>query len=186
MLPRRSRPLRQATGVLISALPALALAACSSMSAPLPPTPEPFTALYLVRNGPYPLYENYGDWLANRVGGLSLSQTDDLTMVTRRVAQVQNRVNPADGPWLHTGCIFDVERTIPDQQDTSYLWAYGQVIRCDELISSGVPEPQMGVRPHEFRIFDGWLGYFPMSLLDPYSGGLPAPRHVPVQVDPDD
>jgi hypothetical protein len=160
---------------LVSALPALAIAACSTVSQPLPPTPEPFTALYSVRTGPYPLYENDGEWLANRVGGLSLSQTDELTMTARRVAQVQDRIDPADGTWLHSGCIFDVLRTSPDQQEGNYLWAYGRVVWCHELIASRIPEPQMGVPPREFRIFDGQLGYFPMSLLDPYTGGLPPP-----------
>ena len=75
-----------------------------------------------------------------------------------------------------SGCIFDVQGSSPDQQDASYLWAYGRVFRCDEVIGTGLPEPQMGIRPHELRIYDGWVGYFPMSLLDPYTGGPPAPR----------
>jgi hypothetical protein len=159
-----------------SAVPVLVLAGCSIGQPPPPPTPEPFTALYLVKNGPYPLYAVDGEWLANRVGGLPLAQADDLTMRARRVAQVQNRISPTDEPWLHSGCIFDVQRTRPDQQDASYVWAYGQVFRCDDLIETGIPEPEMGVRPHELRIYDGSLGYFPMSLLEPYTGAPPAPH----------
>jgi hypothetical protein len=30
----------------------------------------------------------------------------------------------------------------------------------------------MGIRPH-VRIFDGWVGFFPMNLLEPFTG----PRH---------
>jgi hypothetical protein len=138
---------------ITSALPALALAGCSTLSQPPPVLPEPYTALYLVKAGPYPLYAE-----------------------ARRAAQLQARADPADGPWLHSGCIFDVQRTRPDQQDASYVWAYGQVFRCDDLIETGIPEPEMGVRPHELRIYDGSLGYFPMSLLEPHTGAPPAPR----------
>lgn len=163
-------------------LPVLALAGCSSVvSVPPQPMPEPFTALYVVRTGPYPLYENYGDWLANRPIGQTLSQIDELTMAARRVAMAQNRIGSFDGAWLHGGCIFDVEGTRPDEQETAYLWAFGRVFRCDEPIASPVPEPQMGVRPHALRIFDGLGGYFPMGLLEPYSGDPPAPRIWPAE-----
>ncbi len=158
---------------LISVLPALASVACSTVRAPLTATPEPFTALYSVRNGPYPLYENDGEWLAKRIGGLSLAQADERIMKARRVAEVQDRIDSADGTWLHSGCIFDVLRTSTDQQDGSYVWAYGQVVWCHELLANSIPEPQMGVPPREYRISDGQIGYFPMSLLDPYTGGLP-------------
>jgi len=46
----------------------------------------------------------------------------------------------------------------PRSADATYLWAYGRVIRCDELIEDGPPPPQMGMRPREVRIYDGWLG----------------------------
>jgi hypothetical protein len=132
---------------LASTLPALALAGCSTLGQPAPPAPEPFTALYLVKAGPYPLYE-----------------------------QVQDHISPVDGPRLHTGCIFDVQRTSPDQQDATNIWGYGRVFRCDDLVTTGIIEPQMGIRPKELRIYDGWVGYFPMRLLDPYTGTPPAPR----------
>ena len=166
------------TQPIARALPALtlALAACSVIGAPPPPTPEAFTALYQVRTGPYPLYEEFGDWLADRVGGMSPSQAEDATMTARRVAEVQNRTSPDDGLWLRAGCLFDVQATSPDQQDPSYVWAYGRVVRCDEVISTRLPEPQMGIKPHALRIYDGWPGYFPMSLLDAYQGAPPPPR----------
>jgi hypothetical protein len=154
----------------------LALAACT-VSPPAPPTPQPFTAPHVVKLGPYPLYERYGEWLANRVSDIALAEADDRTMEAGRLARVQNRSLPTDGPWLHSGCIFDVEGTTADQQEPGYLWAYGRVVRCDELISTGLLEPQMGVRPRELRIYDGRPGYFPMSLLEPYTGSLPAPRN---------
>jgi hypothetical protein len=138
---------------ITSALPALALAGCSTLSQPPPVLPEPYTALYLVKAGPYPLYAE-----------------------ARRAPQLQARADPADGPWLHSGCIFDVQRTSPDQQEASYLWAYGRVFRCDDVVTTGVVEPQMGIRPRELRIYDGSVGYFPMRLLDPYTGSLPPSR----------
>jgi hypothetical protein len=165
--------------LVMSALPALAVAGCSVLSQPALPTREPFTALYRVKAGPYPLYEEEGEWLANRVRGLPLDQADELTMTARRVAQVQDRISPADGLWLHSGCIFDVQRTSPDPQEASYVWAYGRVVRCDELVASELPEPQMGIKPHQLRIYDGWPGYFPMRLLEPYTGSPPTPRPTP-------
>jgi hypothetical protein len=119
-----------------AALVALALAACSA------PTKEPYTALYRVNAGPYPLYE-----------------------------QVQDRISPVDGPRLHTGCIFDVQHT-----DATNVWAYGRVFRCDDVVATDIVEPQMGIRPKELRTYDGWVGYFPMKFLDPYTGTPPAPR----------
>jgi hypothetical protein len=163
-------------GAFVFALATLALVACSTPSAPPPPTSEPFTALHVVRTGPYPLYKKYGDWLGSRVGGLSVTQLEDQTIAAIKLAQVQNRVSPTDGLRLHSGCIFDVQSTRPDQQEASYLWAYGKVVRCDEPIMDGVSEPQMGVRPSKLRIFDGRLGYFPMRLLDPYQGPPPVRR----------
>jgi len=62
-----------------------------------------------------------------------LDQADEAVMASARVVRVQNRGTSFDGPWLHNGCIFDVQRTSPDQQDSSYVWAYGRVVRCDEL-----------------------------------------------------
>jgi hypothetical protein len=121
---------------------ALVLAACSPPAQPPAPTPEPFTALHVVRSGPYPLYEKYGEWLDTPVSSQALAQ-------------------------LHSGCLFDVQSTSPDQQDPSTLWAYGKVYRCDEQVTDGPPAPQMGVRPLEVRVHDGRLGYFPMRLLEP-------------------
>jgi hypothetical protein len=138
------RPVQAASFVAIGAL---ALVACSPSSPPLP-TPEPFTALHVVRTGPYPLYEHYGEWLTTRAASESTTR-------------------------LHSGCLFDVQSTRPDQGE---MWAYGKVYRCDELVTDGPPAPQMGVRPLEVRIYDGRLGYFPMRLLDPYQGPPPARR----------
>jgi hypothetical protein len=162
--------------IITSTVLALALVACGPIGKPMPATPEPSGALYVVTNGPYPLYGTDGEWLASRVGGLSLTQADDLLMTDRRVAQVQKRISPDDRPWLHSGCIFDVLGTVPDQQEATYAWAYGHVVRCDELITSDVPEPAMGVPPRHWRVFDGLEGYFPMRFLGPYVGELPAPR----------
>jgi hypothetical protein len=153
----------------------LLLAACSP-SPPPQPAPEPFVALHVVRVGPYPLYEKFGAWIGSRARGLPLAQADDQTIAAIRTALVQNRSNPPEGLWLYSGCIFDVQSTRADQEDGSYLWAYGKVVRCDEPIANGVPEPQMGIKPHALRIFDGRLGYFPMRLLDPYRGAPPPPR----------
>ena len=152
------------------------LAGCSVVSQPPAPTPESFTALYLVTAGPYPLYEDYGAWSANRVSGLPLAQADDRIIAARRVALVQDRIRPDDGIWLHSGCIFDVQGTSPDDVEADYVWAYGRVVRCDDLIGTGLPEPQMGIKPHALRIYDGLPGYFPMRLLEPYAGGTPPPR----------
>jgi hypothetical protein len=132
---------------IASALPALALAACSTLGQPPPSPTEPFTALYVVKVGPSPLY-----------------------------AQIQDRARPADGPLLHSGCIFDVQGTSPDPQDKSSIWAYGRVFRCDDVPPTGVVEPQMGIRPKVLRSYDGWVGYFPMTLLEPYTGTPPASR----------
>ena len=132
---------------IASALPVLALAGCSTIGQPPASPSEPFTALYVVKVGPSPLYE-----------------------------QIQDRTSPADRPWLHSGCIFDVQRTLPDPQAASDVWAYGRVFRCDDLLTTGVVEPQMGIRPRELRTYDGSVGYFPMRLLDPYTGTPPAPR----------
>jgi len=162
--------------VIKCALACLVLAACSAPR-PVGPTPEAFTALHVVRNGPYPLYAFYGEWLADRAAGVPLSVAEKQTIDNGRVVRAQHRVAPDEGPWLLRGCIFDVRTTSHDQEDASYLWAYGRVVRCDEPVEDGVVEPQMGVRPNKLRIYDDQVGYFPMSLLDPYTGGAPAPRH---------
>jgi hypothetical protein len=129
------------------ALAVLALAGCGTLGQPSPGPSEPFTALYVVKVGPSPLFE-----------------------------QIQDRTSPADRPWLHSGCLFDVQRTLPDPQAASYVWAYGRVFHCDDVPTTGIVEPEMGIRPKELRIFDGSVGYFPMSLLAPYTGSPPAPR----------
>jgi hypothetical protein len=146
------------------------------MAPPAAPTQLAFTALHVVNNGPYPLYASYGEWLATRGPGVPLTQIDNLTIDAARVARAQHRVRPDDLPVLFKGCIFDVETTQADQQEASYVWAFGQVVRCDETVADDVLEPQMGVRPEKLRIYDGLFGYFPMSLLDPYSGSPLAPR----------
>jgi hypothetical protein len=140
------------------------------------PAPEAFTALYVVNNGPYPLYANFGDWAANRPPGLPPGEADKQTIEAGRIARAQRRIASDARAWLLKGCIFDVQTTSADQQDASYVWAYGRVARCDEPVEDGVLEPQMGVRPEKLRVYDGLVGYFPMSLLDVYTGSAPTPR----------
>jgi hypothetical protein len=159
--------------VLVVAL--IILAGCTP-SAPRAPTPVAFTALYVVKNGPYPLFAQDGDWLATRAPGVSVKQTEEETIEHGLIVRALNKLSPDDGPWLLKGCIFDVQQTSSDAQDASYTWAYGKVVQCDEPAGTGLPEPQMGMRPRALRIYDGLLGYFPMSLLDRYTGNLPAPR----------
>lgn len=125
-----------------TALLTLALVGCTTFGQPPAAVPEPYTALYRVNAGPYPLYE-----------------------------QVQDGLRPVDEPRLHAGCLFDVQRT-----DATNAWAYGRIFRCDDVPTTAVIEPQMGIRPKELRVYDGWVGYFPMKFLDPYTGALPAPR----------
>ena len=165
------RVARLMTGALVS----IGLVACT-VGQPATPPPEVFTALYVVNNGPYPLYANFGDWAAARPPRLPLSEADKQTIEAGRIARAQHHVGTDAGPWLLKGCIFDVLTTSADQRDTSYVWAYGRVARCDEPVEDGVLEPQMGVRPEKLRIYDGRLGYFPMSLLDVYTGSAPPPR----------
>jgi hypothetical protein len=141
------------------------------------PTPEPYTALYVATNGPHPLYETYGEWLTGRPPGAPAAQSESLTIAAARVARAQNRFDPDDGAWLLAGCIFDVQSTTPDEQDTTYQWAYGRVVRCDEPIADGILEPQMGVRPSKLWVYDGRVGYFPMSLLERFTGVRPTPSH---------
>jgi hypothetical protein len=161
--------------LLSGAMLSLGLAACSA-GAPAAPTAEVFKALHVVNNGPYPLYAHAADWVTARPTGLAPAQVEKQTIEAGRVARAQHRVRPDDGPWLLKGCIFDVQATSRDQQEASYVWAYGRVVRCDELVEDGVFEPQMGVRPAKLRIYDGQVGYFPMSLLNPYPGSAPAAR----------
>ena len=156
-------------------LTTLTLAACT-VGRPAGPTPEALGALYVVRNGPYPLYAEYGAWLAARGTGVLASQAEPQTIEAARVARAQHRVRADDGPWLLRGCIFDVHSTTADPQESSYVWAFGQVVHCDEPIEDGVLEPQMGTRPQKLRMYDGYIGYFPMSLLEPYTGSAPAQR----------
>ena len=113
--------------IAVTVLPALALAGCGMVSPP-PPTPQPFTALYVVTAGPYPLYAEYGDWFADRATGLPFAEADAQTMSARRVELARDPTSVPDGPWLHSDCIFDVQRTTPDEQDTSYrlgVWPCG-------------------------------------------------------------
>src|SRR5438105_12507627 len=157
-------------------LASLVVAACGTPQ-PVEPTPEAFTALHVVNNGPFPLYAAYADRVATRPAGVPLNVVEKQTIDSGRIARAQNRVRIDDDAWLLKGCIFDVESTAPDQQETSYVWAYGHVVRCDELLTDGVVEPQMGIRPNKLRVYDGHFGYFPMNLLDSYTGSAPAPRH---------
>jgi hypothetical protein len=161
--------------LMTSALASMGLVACSA-GRPVTPTPEAFTALYVVNNGPYPLYATFGEWAAARPPGLSLSEADKQIIEAGRIARAQHRIGSDDGAWLLKGCIFDVQTTSADQQDPTYVWAYGRVARCDEPVEDGVLEPQMGVRPEKLRIYDGQVGHFPMSLLEVYSGPAPTPR----------
>ena len=139
------------------------------------PTPEPNLALYTVTNGPHPVYAAYGDWLATRGPGTPASQAESLTIAAARMARVQLRFDPGDGAWMLAGCLFDVQSTSPDGQDPTYEWAFGQVVRCDEPVEDGVVEPQMGVRPRKVWIYDGRVGYFPLSLLARSTGDALSP-----------
>jgi len=132
--------------------------------------------VFVVTTGPYPLYQREGEWLATRLSGLPLAEIDDRIISEARVAQAQRKESASDGPWLHLGCLFEVQREGPDEQDSTYVWAYGRVVRCDEPVVNAVLEPQMGMRPREVRIYDGLVGYFPARMLEPYSGAAPAPR----------
>jgi len=161
--------------LMTGALASTGLVACT-LGQPVTPTPEAFTALYVVNNGPYPLYARFGDWAAARPQGLSLSEADKQTIESGRIARAQHRIGSDAGAWLLKGCLFDVKTTSADQQDASYVWVFGRVARCDEPVEDGVLEPQMGVRPEKLRIYDGLVGYFPMSLLDVYTGTAPTPR----------
>ncbi len=115
----------------------LAILACGA--------PQPPPRLYVVKSGPYPLYEHNGDWLATRLSGLPLAEIEERIIREARMTQAQNRAtSTTDGPWLHSGCIFDVQRTAPDAQDGSYVWAYGKVVRCDEPVVTGLPERRDG------------------------------------------
>jgi hypothetical protein len=153
----------------------IGLAACAAVG-PSAPTPQTNTALYTVTNGPHPLYAAYGEWLAARAPGATAAQAEARTIAAGRIARAQNRFDPNDGAWLLKGCLFDVQSTGPDEQDTTYQWAYGTVVRCDEPVNDGVVEPQMGVRPNKLWIYDGWVGYFPMSLLERFTAEGPAPN----------
>jgi hypothetical protein len=133
-------------------------------------------SLSVVTTGPYPLYQREGEWLATRLSGLPLAEIDDRIISEARLAQAQRKESASDGPWLHLGCLFEIQRQSPDEQDTQYVWAYGRVVRCDEPVVRAVLEPQMGMRPREVRIYDGLVGYFPARMLEPYAGATPAPR----------
>jgi hypothetical protein len=117
-----------------------------------------------------------GDWAAARPPGLPLGEADKQVIEAGRIARAQHRVGTDAGAWLLKGCIYDVLTTRAGQQDASYVWAYGRVARCAGPVEDGVLEPQMGVRPEKLRIYDGRVGYFPMSLLDVYTGSPPTPR----------
>jgi hypothetical protein len=160
---------------MTGALTSVGLVACT-IGQPVTPTPEALSALYVVNDGPYPLYANSGEWAAARPRGVPLGEADKQTIEAGRIARAQRRIGTDDRAWLLKGCIFDVQTTSADQQDPRYVWAYGRVARCDEPVEDGVLEPQMGVRPEKLRIYDGQVGYFPMSLLDVYTGRAPTPR----------
>jgi hypothetical protein len=157
-------------GVILS----LGLAGCTA-AAPSVPTAEPSTALYVATNGPHPLYATYGEWLAARAPGATATQSESLTIEAARVTRAQSHFDPHDMAWLLAGCIFEVLSTSPDEQDAKYQWAYGRVVKCDEPVADGILEPQMGVRPSKLWIYDGQVGYFPMSLLEPLTGAASSP-----------
>src|SRR3954454_6405481 len=90
------------------AMAGLALAACSPGQPPLP-TPEPFTALYLATNGPYPLYATEGEWLAARPPGTPAMQPEQLTIEAERIARAANHFDPQNRAMLLRGCLFDVQ-----------------------------------------------------------------------------
>jgi len=127
---------------------AFAVVSCTA-APPAAPTSQPYTALYVVTNGPHPVYATYDEWLASRAPGATAAQSESLTITAARILRAQNRFEPDDVGWLLVGCIFDVQSTSADKQDTSYEWAYGQVVHCEEPILDGVVEPQMGVRPQK-------------------------------------
>jgi hypothetical protein len=131
----------------------------------------------MATNGPHPVYSTYGEWLATRSPGTPAAQSESLTIAAGRIARVQNRFDPDDEAWLLAGCIFDVHSTSPDEQDSTYQWAFGQVVQCDEPIVDGILEPQMGVRPRKLWVYDGRVGYFPMSLLEPFTNDAAASGH---------
>jgi hypothetical protein len=126
----------------------------------------------MATNGPHPLFTSYAGWLPTRAPGETATDAERAAIEAARVARAQNRLGDTDRPALLRGCIFEVLSTTPDQQEPAYLWAYGKVIRCAEPVADGVLEPQMGVRPNKLRTYDGLLGYFPMSLLEPYTGTI--------------
>jgi hypothetical protein len=158
----------------LAAILCLGLAGCS-VGPPVTPTSEPYSALYVATNGPHPVYPTYGEWLATRAPGEKAAESESLTIAAGRIARAQNRFDPDDGAWLLAGCIFDVQSTSPDEQDTTYEWAFGQVVQCDEPVADGVLEPQMGARPRKLWVYDGQVGYFPMSLLKRFTRETPAP-----------
>jgi hypothetical protein len=154
------------------ALATIVLAACNA-GQPAPATPQPSTALYIVNNGPYPVYATYDEWLSVRPSGISAAQAEHQTIDAARTVRAEGRFDPHEQGWLLPGCLFDVERTVADEQDFTYLWGYGRVVRCEEPIQDGVLEPQMGVRPNKLWVYDGHTGYVPMTLLDRYRDGQP-------------
>lgn len=127
--------------------------------------------VYMVTNGPHPVYATYGEWLAARGPGTPAAQAESATIDAARIARVQQHFDPGDGAWMLAGCTFDVQSTTPDEWDATYEWAFGRIVRCDEPVADGVVEPQMGVRPRKVWIYDGRVGYFPRDLLEPSSGG---------------
>src|SRR5215471_15702716 len=101
----------------------LGLVGCS-VGQPVTPTPQPYTALYVATNGPYPVYATYGEWLAARRPGVTAEQSESLTISAGRLSRTQNRFDPGDGTWLLAGCLFNVQSTSPDEQDATYQWAF--------------------------------------------------------------
>jgi len=99
---------------------------------------------------------------------VSAVQAEATLIADGRVARVQNRFDPGDTAWMLAGCVFEVQAIRGDERDTSYPWAFGKVVRCDEPVADGIVEPQMGVRPNKVWVYDGRVGYFPMHLLQPY------------------
>ena len=114
-------------------------------------------------DGPYPLYQKDGEWLATRLSGLAPVEIDQRIVEEARVARAQRRPTVTGGPWLHNGCLFEVQRTARRSAGPELLWAYGRVVRCDEPVVNAIPEPQMGMRPREVRVVRRCVGYFPSA-----------------------
>src|SRR5262245_56333657 len=87
----QQEPMHRLLWLTCGVLGNLAVAACA-LGQPAVPTPEVFTALYVVRDGPYPLYADDGDWLPTRAAGLLATDARRQTIDAARSARAQQRV----------------------------------------------------------------------------------------------